>query len=186
MRAASVASVELAGEIGWRWLVRADGWEAEVAELVARARPRTTSEAIERADRTATRQRDAAEPRRGEGPGRARRDEGGARPGARTADGGRAQVRRRHPTSRGAGTAAGGPIGSIPKGERPGGRCPRFGPRSARSARCRRTSRPRARASGSSTRGRAPASSAEERSAGARAPEHARGSEPVSASTRPP
>lgn len=61
VRAASVASVELAGEIGWRWLVRGDGWEAEVADLVARAAEDDESEAIGRADRTATRQRDAAE-----------------------------------------------------------------------------------------------------------------------------
>ena len=61
VRAASVASVELAGEIGWRWLVRADGWEAEVADLVARAAEDDESEAIGRADRTATRQRDNAE-----------------------------------------------------------------------------------------------------------------------------
>ena len=61
VRAASVASVELAGEIGWRWLVRADGWETEVADLVARAAEDDESEAIGRADRTATRQRDNAE-----------------------------------------------------------------------------------------------------------------------------
>jgi predicted RNA-binding protein with PIN domain len=61
VRAASVASVELAGEIGWRWLVREDGWEAEVANLAARAAEDQDSEAIGRGDRTATRQRDAAE-----------------------------------------------------------------------------------------------------------------------------
>lgn len=60
-RAANVASVDLAGEIGSRWLLRAEGWESEVAELVASVTAEDENEAAERADRAATRQRDAAE-----------------------------------------------------------------------------------------------------------------------------
>lgn len=60
-RAARAATVELAGEIGSRWLTREPGWEAEVAGLVDAAQRDESAAATDGADRAAMRKRDAAE-----------------------------------------------------------------------------------------------------------------------------
>lgn len=60
-RAARVATVELAGEVGRRWLARPDGWEIEVVELLDAAAADDSAVTAAQSDRAAIRKRDAAE-----------------------------------------------------------------------------------------------------------------------------